>query len=174
MMDRDQGDRELVSSALNGSREATESLVDRHWRNLWRIAHGITGDPVGSEDVVQEAMAAAFARLDRFDPDRGSFRVWLSRITVNRALNWRRDRRPSEPLPGDLAARQPDSAGDQAFLAAIAELSPEHRAVVVLRYGLDYSPQEIAETLELRVGTVHSRLGRALEALRHRTGTRHV
>lgn len=136
-MEHDRGDRELVSGALNGSREATESLVDRHWRSLWHIAHGITGDPAGSEDVVQEALAAAFGRLDRFDPDRGSFRVWLSRITVNRALNRRRDRRPAEPLPGDLAARQPDSDGDQAFLAAIADLSPEHRAVLVLRYGLD-------------------------------------
>lgn len=164
-------DTALIEAVLGGSAEAAEALVDRHWRGLWHIARGITGDAPGAEDVVQEALAAAFGRLDRFDPRRGSLRAWLGRITVNRALNRRRDHRPAEPLPEDLAGDATDVHEDAAFLAAIAGLSDEHRAVVVLRYGLDYTPQEIAETLDLRLGTVHSRLARALASLRRSMGT---
>lgn len=170
-MTADEEDRSLVAAALDGSREAAEVLVARHWRTLWHIAHGITGDAMGAEDVVQDVFASAFHRLDRFDPQRASLRTWLSRITVNRALNHRRDHRPTEPLSDGLAA-PPIEQDDDAFLAAVAGLSDAHRAVVVLRYGLDYTPQEIAEVLGLRVGTVHSRLARALSTLRRTMGIR--
>ncbi|MGE3795394.1 MAG: RNA polymerase sigma factor [Dehalococcoidia bacterium] len=170
MGDNDE-DVALVAGTLQGSQEAAEALVDRHWRELWHIARGITGDAAGAEDIVQEALTAAFNRLDRFDPQRGSVRAWLGRITVNRALNRRRDHRPAEPLPDDVAENPTDRDSDAAFLAAIAGLSDEHRAVLVLRYGLDYTPQEISETLGLRLGTVHSRLARALEGLRRSMGT---
>lgn len=123
-MDHDEGDSELVSRALEGSREAAESLVDRHWRSLWRIAHGITRDPAGSEDVVPEALAAAFRRLDRFDPARGSLRVWLSRITVNRALNRRRDHRPVEPLVRDPCPFWPIGRRPRGQLANASQTRP--------------------------------------------------
>lgn len=169
-MTPDEEDRSLVAAALDGSRGAAEAIVDRHWRTLWHIAHGITGDAAGAEDVVQDAFAAAFRRLDRFDPRRASLRTWLSRITVNRALNCRRDQRPTQRLPESFAAPQVERRDDAGFLAAIAGLSDAHRAVVVLRYGLDYTPQEIADILGVRVGTVHSRLARALSTLRRTMG----
>ena len=61
------------------------------------------------------------------------------------------------------------TAGDRALLEAVARLNPQRRVVVVLRYGIGYSPAEIAALLELPVGTVHSRLARALEDLREPT-----
>ncbi len=160
-------DLALVERVRAGSREAAGVLVDRHWRGCWRVARGILGDPVAAEDVVQESLVAALQKIDAFDPLRGQFGAWLHRITVNRALNEvRRGRRRGLTLDEADGRPAADVVGDDGFLLAIAGLKPDHRAVVVLRYGLDYSPVEIAEVLQVPVGTVNSRLARALDSLR--------
>jgi RNA polymerase sigma-70 factor, ECF subfamily len=105
--------------------------------------------------------------LDRFDRRR-PFGPWLHRIVVNRAIDWARARalRP-ESEPVDAAApERPEH--DAELLRQLDELSPEHRAVIVLRYLLDYTPGEIAELLELPRGTVNSRLRRGLDTLKER------
>lgn len=174
-MDADHDDDiALVMRARAGSAEAAGRLVDRHWRDCWRAARGILGDPVAAEDVVQESLLAALGKLDDFDPARGRFGGWLHRITVNRALSELRRRRRSVPLDEAGPRAAPEVVDDDGFLAAIASLSPDHRAVVVLRYGLDYPPAEIAAALDLALGTVHSRLSRALDALRQTTEPPHV
>ncbi len=122
-----------------------------------------------ADDIAQDAFERAFAALGRFDESR-PFAPWLHRIVVNRALDLlRRERR----LVGLEAAGQmvaPESgtsaAGDRELMQAVAGLSPQRRVVVVLRYGLGYPPMEIAGILDLPVGTVHSRLARALDDLR--------
>ncbi len=169
-------DLDLVRRAAAGSREAAGALVDRHWRSCWRVAQGIMGDPAAAEDVVQEALISALRKIGDFDPDRGRFAAWLHRITVNRALTEATRRRRHGPLDDVAGHEAPGAApgGDGAFLSTIAGLSPDHRAVVVLRYGLDYTPPEIAAALDLPVGTVNSRLGRALDALRQTTEPPHV
>lgn len=167
-------DASLVLRVREGSRDAAGALVERHWRPCWRIALGIVGDRATAEDIVQESLIAALERLDSFDPGRGTFASWVRRITVNRSLNDLRRRRRHDPL-GDAVDRPADERdGDGAFLAAIAGLGPDQRAAVVLRYGLDLSPPEIAEVLDVAVGTVNSRLGRALETLRQTTEPPHV
>ena len=160
-------DERLVERARAGSREALDELVERHWRPAWRVARGITGDPRLAEDVVQESMLAALRELHRFEPSRAAFRTWLHRITVNRAINATRRGRRHAALDDAMSLRgEPDDPLHTTFLEAISGLRPAHRAVVVLRYGLDYSPPEIADVLEVPVGTVNSRLARALETLR--------
>ena len=91
----------------------------------------------------------------------------VHRIAVNRSLNAVRRERRHRGLDAacDLAAA-PAEDEDARFLEAIADLSPAHRAVLVLRFGLGRSPAEIAEVLEVPAGTVHSRTARALDALR--------
>ncbi|MGD9694571.1 MAG: RNA polymerase sigma factor [Thermoleophilia bacterium] len=171
-------DRPLLDEARAGSGEAADALVARHWRSAWRAARGITGDDASAEDVVQDAFVAALQGLDRFDPERGTFAAWLHRITVNRALNEvrRRRRRPqvAEDAAHAVAAPEPVDPLDAAFLDAIAGLKPDHRAVVVLRYGLDYTPPEIADLLDVAEGTVNSRLGRALATLRQTMESPHA
>jgi RNA polymerase sigma-70 factor (ECF subfamily) len=91
----------------------------------------------------------------------------LHRIVVNRAIDWTRARRlRAEVELGDYLAAPtaPEPNGD-AF-ARIGELPPEHRAVVVLRYLLEYTPGEIAELLDLPRGTVNSRLRRGLDRMK--------
>lgn len=164
----DPGDDALVRRAQRGSREAGAALFARHWEAARRAALAITGRPAAADDIAQAAFVRAFAALDRFDSDR-PFAPWLHRIVVNGALDHLRAERrlvpvadPPEPPPGDGSG----DAADADALAALARLSPERRAVVVLRHLLDYRPPEIAEILGLPVGTVNSRLARALAELR--------
>jgi RNA polymerase sigma factor (sigma-70 family) len=162
----------LVDQARNGSREAAGTLFDRHWPAAWRLAVAVTGRRDMADDVVQDAFERAFAALTRFDVSR-PFSPWLHRIVVNRSLDLLRSERRLVGLDcaGQTAAgdQSDATAGDRALLEAIAGLSPQRRVVVVLRYGVGYPPAEIAALLELPVGTVHSRLARALEELRDPT-----
>jgi len=161
----DDEDRRLVERAREGDRSAADALVERHWHACWRVARGILHDPVRAEDVVQESLVAALGRIETFDQRRGTFAGWLYRITVNRALSELRRSRHWHRLDEAPEPHAPP-ADHGGFLAAIGALSPDHRAVVVLRFGLDYGPADIAEALGVPVGTVNSRLSRALHILR--------
>ena len=161
-------ERRLVRDAQRGSAEAFEVLFRRHWAGAYRAAWVVMRDAAAAEDVAQEAFIAAVRALDRFDRRR-PFAPWLHRIVVNRAIDAARSRALRREV--DTAAAE-DAAADPApeplsdeLTAALAELGPEHRAVVALRYLLDYTPGEIAALLDLPRGTVNSRLRRALDRL---------
>ena len=168
-------DAELVSHAAAGGRDAAGELFTRHWPSAWRLAWSITGRRDIADDIAQDAFERAFAALSRFDRDR-PFAPWLHRIVVNRALDLiRRERRLVGFERVELVeASAEDLLGDTELLEAIADLSPQRRIVVMLRYGLGYSPSEIGALLELPVGTVHSRLARALGDLRTREGAQYA
>ncbi len=158
----------LIRDAQRGSTDALEELFRRHWRRAHRAAYLVVGDSTAAEDIAQESFLAAIRALDRFDRRR-PFGPWLHRITVNRAIDYARARalRGESVLPDtpDPAAAPRDQISD-ALLLALGELSPEQRAVVVLRHLLEYTPGEIAEMLGLPRGTVNSRLRRGLDHLR--------
>jgi len=161
-------ERALVRGAQRGSASDLEALFRLHWQRAYRAAYLVCGDSSASEDIAQEAFLAAVRALDRFDRRR-PFGPWLHRIVVNRAIDFTRARRlraEVELAEGSAASDDPDPPNG-AF-ARLAELSPEHRAVIVLRYVLEYTPGEIAELLGLPRGTVNSRLRRGLDALKER------
>jgi len=161
-------DADLVSAAAKGDRNAAGELFSRHWPGAWRLAWGVTGRRELADDVAQDAFERAFAALTRFDRTR-PFAPWLHRIVVNRALDLlRRERRLVGLERPELIeeATRDVAAEDRALLDAIASLSEQRRIVIMLRFGLGYPPGEIAELLELPVGTVHSRLARGLADLR--------
>jgi RNA polymerase sigma-70 factor, ECF subfamily len=170
-------ERAWIRAAQGGSEEALERLFRRHWPSAHRAAYLIVHDAAAAEDIAQEAFVSAIRALDRFDRRR-PFGPWLNRIVVNRAIDWSRSRALRREVSGEHpAAEAPRGAADaQAspysddVVAALARLSPEHRAVVVLRYLLEYTPGEIAHLLGLPRGTVNSRLRRALDMLEHALG----
>lgn len=167
------GERALIRRAQRGSQRAAGELFARHWPGAWRAALAITGRRAAADDVAQDAFERAFANLDRFDPAR-PFAPWLHRIVVNRALDLLRAERrlvPVAHVPETLIAWSAADAPDPQALAALATLSEDRRTVIVLRHLLDHSPAEIADLLDLPVGTVHSRLARALAELRDLLGT---
>ncbi len=160
-------DRDLVRRARRGDREAAAALFRRYWPDAWRAAFAITGRRSLADDVASDGFERAFAALGRFDDGR-PFGPWLHRIVANRALDLlRAERRLTGDEPAETADDAPaHEAGDRGLLAAVAGLSLERRAVVVLRYGVGMTPTEIATALRLPVGTVNSRLARALAQLR--------
>jgi RNA polymerase sigma-70 factor (ECF subfamily) len=143
-------------------------LFARHWPDAYRTALLIAHDRAAAEDIAQEAFLAAMRALGRFDRRR-PLRPWLHRIVVNRAIDWARARELRHEIGVDavpeIAAPPAGATGLGELGAALARLSPEHRAVVVMRYLLELTPGEIAEALDLPRGTVNSRLRRGLDSL---------
>lgn len=163
-------DRQLVAEAAAGSRAAGAELFERHWDAAWRLAYSLSRERATADDIAQDAFERAFRGLESFN-GRSSFRTWLCRIVANRAVDVARREKTWVEL-GETEAQSPvgvdESVDDRALLDAVASLSIERRAVVVLRYWGRFTPPEIAEILELPLGTVHSRLARALTELRSR------
>jgi RNA polymerase sigma-70 factor (ECF subfamily) len=172
---REPSDRDLVRRARRGDREAAAALFRRYWRDAWRAAFAITGRRSLADDVAADGFERAFAAIGRFD-ERRPFGPWLHRIVANRALDvLRAERRLSDEGLPDMPDLAPVHAvGDRSLLAFVAELSLERRVVVVLRYGVGMTPKQIAEALDLPVGTVNSRLARSLEQLRDSLEVEHV
>jgi RNA polymerase sigma-70 factor (ECF subfamily) len=159
-------ERAWIRGAQQGSVADLERLFREHWPRAYRAAHLVTGDAAAAEDIAQESFLAAVRNLDRFDRRR-PFGPWLHRIVVNRAIDWTRARKlRAEVELGDYLPAAPAPERDGSALARIAELPAEHRAVVVLRYVLEYTPGEIAELLDLPRGTVNSRLRRGLDRMK--------
>jgi RNA polymerase sigma-70 factor (ECF subfamily) len=170
---RPRSEQALIRGALAGSEVDLEALFRRFWPRAYRAAFLIVHDHAAAEDIAQEGFLAAIRRLDRFDRRR-RFEPWLVTIVANRAIDWtrartaRRENTAPDAGTAELASPpDPEAIGrySQEVLTALASLSPEHRAVIVLRYLLEFSPGEIARALELPRGTVNSRLRRGLDAL---------
>ena len=162
-------ERTWVRSAQRGDARALEQLFRLHWPKAYRAALVVVGDAAAAEDIAQESFLAAVRALDRFDRRR-PFGPWLHRIVVNRAIDWSRARALRRELAPESAAEptapdRDDSPHAHELAAGLAALGPEQRAVIVLRYLLDYTPGEIAELLDLPRGTVNSRLRRGLDSL---------
>jgi RNA polymerase sigma-70 factor (ECF subfamily) len=167
-------ERAAVSAAQRGSEEAIERLFRAHWPRAYRAALTVARDPAAAEDIAQEAFLAAIRRLDRFDRRR-PFGPWLHRIAVNRAIDWTRARKlrreqGSESIedyrsPEDRSGQGESDPRAERLAEALDSLSPEHRAVIAMRYVLELGPGEIAAELDLPRGTVNSRLRRGLDQL---------
>lgn len=170
-------ERRLVRAAQNGSEEALEQIFRHHWPLVHRAAYLVVRDSAAAEDIAQEAFLAAIRALDGFDRRR-SLGPWLHRIAVNRAIDHSRARslratadkragrereRHESHQGGDPDPAQPVLSGE--VTAALGELDPERRGMVVMRYLLEMTPGEIAATLSIPRGTVNSRLRRALDQL---------
>jgi RNA polymerase sigma-70 factor, ECF subfamily len=161
---------QLVAQAAAGSQAAGEELFARYWLQAWRLALSVTGNGPAADDVAQDAFERAFRGLAGFN-GRSSFRTWLSRIVVNRAIDVARRQsrlQPVEPSEMGVAWSDEDVARDRDLFDAVLALSIERRTVIVLRYWARHTPPEIADILGVPEGTVNSRLARALAELRSR------
>jgi len=154
-----------------------EELVRDHGARVYRLAYRLTGNPHDAEDLTQDVFVRVFRSLHRFQP--GTFEGWLHRITTNLFLDGARrrqkirfdgladgsaERLPSSwPNPSDQLA---DADLDHDVAAALSALPPEFRAAVVLCdiEGLSY--EEISQVLDIKIGTVRSRIHRGRAQLR--------
>ena len=167
-------DNELVQAALGGDKEAFGQLVVRYQDRVFNTLVRVLGNREDAGDIVQDAFVQAYVKLDSFRGD-ARFYTWLYRIAMNLALSHRRRRKPTESLDetktniGDEPAAQYPTAAEQLIAReraallqqALLKLNVEHRQILALRELEACSYEEIAEILELPVGTVRSRLFRA-------------
>ena len=171
---------ELVRSAAGGDEEAFAQLVAMHEKRVYTLALRITGDREDAEDAAQEAFLSAWKGLPNFRGEAG-FSTWLYRLTSNAAIDClRRDRRQrvsaslddgelglevSDPAPTPQEQAESESLRE-AVRWGLGELSNEHREVLALREFQELSYEEIAQQLDMDLGTVKSRISRARGALR--------
>src|SRR5213596_4023773 len=129
-------ERAWIRGAQSGSVPDLEALFRHHWPRAYRAAYLVVHDSAAAEDIAQEAFLAAVRSLDRFDRRR-PFGPWLHRIVVNRAIDWARARalRPEAEAVDAPAPERPERNDE--LLRELGRLSPEHRAVIVLRYLLE-------------------------------------
>ncbi len=143
---------------------------------IFRLAYLLLGDASEAEDVAQEAFIRAFRYLKTFDSSR-PLRPWLLGITANLARNRRRSigryvyhlARMARLTPPDVIDPEQETTrrAEAALLwKAVRRLKTDDQEIIYLRYFMDYSVDEVAETLNIAAGTVKSRLSRALERLR--------
>ena len=166
--------RELVRRAIEGDHDAFSSLADSSIDRLYAVATLILRDSDRAQDAVQEALLSAWKDVRALrDPD--AWDAWLHRITVwacYRAAKKERKRKTVElkVVPDPERAVVSDSAAMMATRDLVEgllnDLPIDHRSVIVLRFYLDLPLDEMADILDIPVGTVKSRLHRALESLR--------
>ncbi len=154
-----------------------DEIVAQHSTRVYRLAYRLTGNPHDAEDLTQEVFVRVFRSLSSYTP--GTFEGWLHRITTNLVLDQARrkakirfdaladdadNRIPSRALAPDTQVM--NGLFDDDVESALAELPPDFRAAVVLCdiEGLSY--EEIADVLELKLGTVRSRIHRGRTMLR--------
>lgn len=180
-------DLALVQALRGGSEAAYEELMTRFQQPVYNLAFRLLSDPSDSADVVQEVFLKVFRNVENFR-GQSSLKTWIYRITVNEAHNQRRwffrhrkreigleeepedARGMAEVLPDN--SRTPfdfvfDREKHQMIEAALARINPAFRETVVLRDIADLSYEEIAEILQVSLGTVKSRILRGREAMRH-------
>jgi RNA polymerase sigma-70 factor (ECF subfamily) len=170
------GDRELVHAARQGDVLAFDNLFYRYRDGIYRLGLAITKDPSAAEEIVVDTFARAHRAIERLEPD-DSLRPWLYRVAVNLSYN----RRPRKGVTFsslddgtlDIAAEgeSPSEVAERAerrrvVLECVDTLGPKHKIVVVLHYLNGLNLAEIAEIVEVPVGTVKSRLHYALRKLR--------
>lgn len=186
----DQADRDLVASIRGGDSASWSALFERYQARIFTICVRMVRDREMAADLTQDAFIKVIKGLDTFD-ERAKLSTWVYRVTMNVCLSKLRSeklrRHASLEAMASAGGRDPDRRSDLGFaqarepgahegveqdeerrrmIDALDALSEEHRSILVLRDGRGLEYEQIAEVLDIPVGTVRSRLFRARAALR--------
>lgn len=170
---------DLINRCRIGDEQAFAALFHQYKNLVYKTAYLMLDDADEAEDVLQDVFVRVFRSLSTFKSSKGAFTTWLYRITVNCCRGRRRKRRfitlsLEKVSPSALAEHSPSQdqlEDEEAVRQALSRLSEKLREVVVLRYYSGLSYAEIAQILNIPVGTVKSRLDLALKTLRRELET---
>ncbi len=168
----------IVNRIRNGDEQAIDAVMRRYARLLWSVAEGVLRGVASSQDM-EECVADAFIKLwlepEKFDPARGSLRLWLCMVVRSRALDRYREirRREEQPINEDILSRSLNledrlllEESKDKLREALALLPEQDRDIFLRRYAFEQKPKEIAAALGLPVKQVKNRLYLAKEKLR--------
>jgi RNA polymerase sigma-70 factor (ECF subfamily) len=168
-------DEALPAQMARGDEGALAELYDRFGRVAYGLAVRVLRDPALAQDAVQDAFLGAWRTAASFDPARGTTSTWLMTLVHRRAVDLvrREDRRKTEPLEGAPVASG-DTTEEEAAVreerrrvqAALAQLAPDQREALELAYYGGLTQSELAERLDVPLGTVKSRMFVGLAKLR--------
>ncbi len=174
-------DRRLIAECLRGRTAAFCELAARYQDRLYNTVYQVVDNAQDAEDVVQETFLSAYQSLNTFKGD-AQFFTWLYRIAMNTAISLKRKQKATVSIGGvnGEGAIDPQDASesnrpghalerreeDSRIQKALKQLSPEHRAVLVLKDMEGQKYEAIAEILQVPIGTIRSRLHRARMELR--------
>ncbi|MDD4985713.1 MAG: RNA polymerase sigma factor [Dehalococcoidales bacterium] len=169
---------DLTENWQQGDVSAFETLYRQYEKLVYRTAYLITGSKEAADDTLQEVFISVWRFRHTYDSNKGKLTTWLHRITVNECSR-KKKRKPSTisleekmiDLPDMKHQSQPEDVlinkmEYERLLRAMDALDTKHRSILVLRYFNDLSYQEIAEALEIPLGTVKSRINQSLKYLK--------
>ncbi len=171
-------DQDLIAQAKIGNKPAFGKLVSKYYELVYAVAFGILRNREEALDATQNVFLKVFHEIQRFQGD-SKFKTWLYRVAANAAIDECRKKRPVEPIEDEATFEthevSPREAASRKEIRELIEktmdtLSPEQRAVFVMREGNYLSYDEIAETLQIDIGTVMSRLFYARKKMAHALG----
>lgn len=170
---------DLTENWQHGDMNAFEMLYRQYEKLVYRTAYLITGSREAAEDALQEVFVSVWKSRHTYDPGKGKLTTWLHRITVNQCSKKKPGKTPAtvslDEKGIDLLEMKQQSQPEDVLinkmeydrlLSAMDALDTKHRSVLVLRYFNDLSYQEIAELLQIPLGTVKSRLNQSLRYLK--------
>ena len=177
-------DELLIRRAQRGDADAFEQLLLEHQKNVYNLCYRMAGNPDDAMDLSQETFLRAWRCLDQYQ-FASAFSTWLYRLCSNICIDFLRKRRRQQTVPltfeGADGEEQTYAVPDaqplpeeqvelkltrETLQAAMAQLLPEHRAVLQLRVVNEMSYEQIADVLDIQIGTVKSRLSRARNQLK--------
>ncbi len=177
-------DELLIRRAQHGDADAFEQLLLEHQKNVYNLCYRMAGNPDDAMDLSQETFLRAWRCLDQYQ-FASAFSTWLYRLCSNICIDFLRKRRRQQTVPltfedadgEEQTYAVPDAQPlpeeqvelkltHETLAAAMAQLLPEHRAVLQLRVVNEMSYEQIADVLDIQIGTVKSRLSRARNQLK--------
>lgn len=165
-------DRQLVQECLKGSKNAFEQLVDKYYKIIFNLAYRMVGQSDDAEDITQTVFIKTYDKLEIYDPQY-QFYSWLYRIAVNESLNFLKAKRKYKKLDTEMVSGEKnpeqcclDSELGVRVQAAIMELDPRYRILILLNHFRYCSYQEISQILDIPEKTVKSRLYTARQLLK--------
>jgi RNA polymerase sigma-70 factor (ECF subfamily) len=176
-------DEDLMSLAGNADAGAFASLYDRHSKAAYSLAYRMMGERQAAEDLVQETFLQVWRAAGSYRAERGSVRTWILSIAHNRGIDQLRSS-ASRRRTQERVEQSPTSQPSEAFAEtwrnlqreqvrqALRDLPPEQLKVLELAYYSGYTHTEIAELLELPLGTVKGRMRLGLQKIREYFGSR--
>ncbi|MFE7083790.1 RNA polymerase sigma factor [Priestia megaterium] len=165
-------EKTLIDQALRGDNEAFNVLLEPYIKQAHQTAYLLLHDYSLVEDSVQEALIQTYTSLKRFNSERASFKTWFNRIVINCTLKQKRKLKVSLPLHETYATKENSEMNyllkeeDQFILNSVRSLKEKYQTTIILYYFQELSIEEIGETLNIRQGTVKSRLFTARKILK--------